>query len=118
MTLQITAAPAAAPVAPAAAPAPAAQPQPAVDPVSFAAAAIYDNAGAPPPAAPSAAALEAAARPDGTVDSRVIGEAMRQAMPPGQRFAAQQLHQMLQGSPVLQAFAAQAEGDPRGLGLA
>jgi hypothetical protein len=91
----------------------AATPAPTPDPVGFAAAAAYsipqDVAAqvVPPPLPPT----------DGPVDPVAAGAALRQAMPPGLRFATESVRGMLQGHPAMARVAAELADSPRFFGL-
>lgn len=95
-----------APTAPAA-PAPASAPA-AVDPVGFAAAAAYSI---PPEVAAASRAPQVAVPPEG-FHPEAYGQAVRAAMPPGQRFASETLRSLIGEHPAIRQLKQTVAADP------
>lgn len=88
-------------------------PAPAVDPIGFAAAAAYSI---PPEVAATSRSPQVAPLPGG-FQPQAYGEAVRAAMPPGQRFAASTLKGMLDGHPAVARLAQTMAAEPQFFGV-
>jgi len=84
-----------------------------VDPIGFAAAAAYSI---PPEVAATSRSPQVAPLPGG-FQPQAYGEAVRAAMPPGQRFAASTLKGMLDGHPAVARLAQTMAAEPQFFGV-